>query len=451
MNDDHLEAELRRVFASRELTIDPEGDAGVSLRREITGTAPLARALSVPDTKVDEVAEAEVVELGTRQPRSDTWVLAAACAAFVATAGFGFWFAFGSTMSPVLTDAADDASVDEDSMVEDTGPSPEASLILSTETPLITIVRGSGVSLDEVARCVDPRGGLPSSGATPLAIATTFAPAGAFGSRVYVDFGVECVDNGSSGGGGGRALERPLEPFDLRMEGSGTAAISGAPDEEDFEPYAEWRLSGMAGEDIVDVRVIDPVPTEQLFRRVGTTFLLDAFFANAASPERLEVEVTYSDGARISGVPAPFDGTMFGGGELVTFPCDNPDTCVSERLQLLADEATAAQSLEQAQVLRDGQLSQVEYDAAVAEFEHCLAGFGSSPIETPTILLEESAEAADAVACFDETLQFVEQARVWHNQIEQSGPAQFILPVRDPRLDAQVSIDGAAGDDAPER
>lgn len=75
--------------------------------------------------------------------------------------------------------------------------------------------------------------------------------------------------------------------------------------------------------------------------------------------------------------------------------------------------------LQQAQNLRDVQLSQMEYD--------------------------------EAVACFDKTLPIVGQARVWNNQIEESGPAQFILPVRDPRLDAQVSIDGGAGDDAPER
>ena len=453
MSDDQLEADLRRAFSSRELTIDPEGDAGVALRREIIGVASPARSRAVPDNTVDDVGEAPIVGVSGRQNRSGSWAWAAACLAFVATFGLGIWLAFAAPAPPVLTDSADDASVNEESMVEDTDASPQATLIAPNETPLITIVDGDGVSLDEVARCIDsPPPGEGSRGAPPLASATTFGPARGFDSvAVFADFGDICA-NGVSVSLSGQVLQRPLEPFDLRMEGQGEAAIAGAPDDEDFEPYAEWWLTGLAGENIVDVRVIDPRPTEQLFRRVGSTFLLNAFFANSASPERLEIEVTYSDGAQLVGVPAPFDGTMFGGGELVTFPCEDVDTCVSDRLQLLASEATEARSFEQARILRDGQLTQVEYDQAVSEFERCLASFSDERAAPPAVLVEGSPEAIDAVACFDETLHFVEQARVWHNQIEQSGPANFILPVTDPRLDpAESSTDASNEDDAPER
>lgn len=137
MNDDQLEDELRRVFASRELTIDPEGDAGVSLRREITGVASFA----VPSPNAEPDRASPTTQLGNdggvhrEQPSRLRPVLAFAAAVAVLV-GAAVWIGVRDESTPIrTTDGAPTATTEPDAASGAETPAGEA--VASEETWLL--------------------------------------------------------------------------------------------------------------------------------------------------------------------------------------------------------------------------------------------------------------------------------------------------------------------------
>ena len=435
MNDDQLDHELRELLADRKLDVNPEGQAAVALRERIVNETSSVGWVDVAGTS-DEVTEVSIADLSEngRPPRRRHLVLAAACIAFIAALGFGLWSVLDTTAGPVLTDETDDSVFSE------------ADLIVAPDLSLIAISRGDSVSAEAVESCIESVETFASGrgGSAPMALVTGFAATETFDTQVVLAPGTTCTvgDLGVSTSGAGIAIpQRPLESFEVRLEGSGGQSSGLSPEGGDDQPFSIVNLDGVLGGDVANIQILDPEPDEQIFRRVDSTFLLNAFYADGNFPTVTQIEVTFEGGQVVVGA-----AENFAGGERASFPCEDARTCVTERLQLLSNDAQIAGHATQAEILADGELTQSEYDDALAAFEQCLASVTDGPVETPAVLADGSADALNAQSCFGEHLEFVDQGRVWHNQIELSGPNEFIAPAIDlrPNPEDEPATDQAA-------
>lgn len=442
MNEHQLDAELQELFAEGQLDIDPQAPAALALYKRITtpasGVVPDSSQMHDP---VDPI-EAEIVDLADadKSDRHRYVAIVAACVLFIMVLGLGIWNVFDVTAGPVLTDEtvgpipADDANG---------GFFEDADLIVAPGVPAITISRGNDVSSQAVEGCVETIADFASrrGGSEPLTFVASFAATDAFNAQVVIGAVANCTveDLGFSlSGAGPTVLQRELESFEVRIEGSGGQSS------ELSEGAAAWsivNLDGLVGEDVVGVRVLDPEPVEQLFRTVGSTFLLNALYADGGFPEVSQIEVTFEGGQVVVGAP-----TNFSGRDRASFSCEAVETCISDRLQDLAAGAIAARHDAQAEILADGELTQTEYDQALEAFEQCLASFSDGPIETPTVLADGSADARNAQSCFLDNLEFVDAGRIWHNQVALLGSPEFVIAPTDPRPNPDEEPD-AVGDE----
>lgn len=161
-------------------------------------------------------------------------------------------------------------------------------------------------------------------------------------------------------------------------------------------------VSGTVDETVSEVVVTSPDPIEQSYTMNGDRFRVDAVFDGEVGSEEVIVEIRYVDGStELRPALERYE----------TFLCDPQSSCVNDWYRLAIGDATRAGADTQAQLLGDYELTQDEYNTASSLFLDCLpTGFLGA-------VTRGSSEAATAVECYQEHLEFVDQARVLVNQM----------------------------------
>ncbi len=407
MNDETLDQELQLLFAATTIVVDPDGDVSAALLEEIIAEpTEVSAELSSPilDSPIldSEVIDSEVIELEAEpRSRARSLLLTAAIVSVICLLSFGAWNALQSNASPVISDdGVDDGQPQQGGAVESFVP--PAGSILGSDVPLLTVVRGDEGRLPEIEKCIDFERSIPNrlpSGSFVRGYA--FEQVDGFAVPVYVDTGGSTASCGPdvAGDGSWSAALAPLDAFE-RVRVDSQSGISG-PD------GATLEVEGFLSAEVTDIEIIEPVPATQTFVRVGDRFVVVAKNDGALPGIVPTIEVTFADGATLVLDEVDFSE------QAVQVRCDLD--CLPTKLRELSAEAADADLSAQAEALVDGELSQDEYDMAVASFTECAASISSVQIVLPGVFMEETPEAKAATICHYNHLHFVERARAWHN------------------------------------
>lgn len=415
MDDEEMDLELRSLFSDDELTVDPEAPAATELLDAIVSSgsekAPVAKSLGERGSVAAPVLELTDSLPHTADRRAGRGLLVAAAIAVVTLLGVGAWAATDTDS----TLASNGDEPDEDSPAHGSQAHEDGSslAIQGLEVPLVVLLESEVESTEgDLIRCLSLLGGFsntPSKSLGPPAFVNTsvFDAQDGFDQVVFAEVSDTVVScEGRSGSGSGSTREpSDSEPVVVSSWGGGGG---------------EWSFKGRAIDSVDEIVVINPPFDDQVFRRNGDAFRVDAR-GQSGDPSTFlddwEAEVRLDDGTiQIVTSDEPRSGSQ--GVER----CRTDVGCVTDRVTALADEALAADARPQYEALVDGVLDQMEYDAAIGRLRMCLEGTGSVRLDAPTSFITATSPGYAAVqGCNNETIRYVEAARG-----EQNSHAQFV-------------------------
>lgn len=388
MNDEMLDQELQSLFAANVLPIDPASEASVALLESITAVAPASSGSSgVVDEPVLEgdVIEHDIIELHQSSESSDStrWLMAAAAAVLVAVLGFGLWSATrDDASSPVISE-------DVDAPDEDSGEPVVDELVLGdAPSALVTIVSPGALENPAVlAACQKP----PAEDQRPFptgqhAVEFVRSFDGSPFSTVVTDNGtVATVCDGSG---------EPIRYWSY-------SAIIDVNDENPVAPIlvverVERELAvtvmGRVADGVVLIEIIDPVGEDHEFVRNADWFQLNATVPPEGGSEIQAIRVTSSDGS------------------IVEVTHDN-FASPTRSLDDIVRDAEMVDAADQVDALADGVVTDEEYRTALSEFELCMNRLSVVQFNLPEVVEEGTQKASSALACYDATVVFLDQAK----------------------------------------
>ena len=158
-------------------------------------------------------------------------------------------------------------------------------------------------------------------------------------------------------------------------------------------------IEGTIDEGVSNVQLVGREGEEQVFWSLGSYFTLDVVSPTGRMlDDDSMIEATFDDGTT-----ELFPVFREGG------RCD--EGCVRAWYEWARNNATEAGNTDQLRALEDLELTQEEYDFAVDRFRNCVA------LDLPGRVPEGSEAATFVRECFTDHLEFIDQARLIHNEV----------------------------------
>lgn len=403
MNDEALSGGLRTLFEPEGLSVDVHGP-GADALFELVVSQP--QSILVPEITTVTAPEFDVDDLDLHRPEpvaSPRWLLVAAIVIVIAAIGASSWTIDTNDSGAVLSDDVEENG--EADVAESNFQADRMEIIPGSSDALVTIATAD---LDgrfvEVLRCSrqfrNPIGRVTLESPS-LTYANGFPASGLALDVIHLDEGTKHITCGAARGSYNAGAAEILSSTDI--SGALILGSSGS-------SSGRFDVDGRLAPDVLEVRVIDPVPEWQVFRQSNGWFRIDGEVGSARDVgDEALFEIEFADGAT----------TMLTTEELTgdddLFACRNDSVCVRERVSELSQRATEAGATEQAIALSDNLLTQAEYDNALDSFEQCLLALSSVQVDPPAMFVEDSAGAKAALACHRAEIAFIEDAVVWQN------------------------------------
>ena len=405
MTDDELNEQVSQLARATQVIVDPTDDLGQALFADIT-SAPAAEMFvdtAGADTSVPHV-ESDWVELEPvgRARRLRRLALAAAACVVFAAAIVGALVATNNTNSV----ATDDTNGGDPNAVSAPG-----NPIEGFDFPLVLIEPDSLNSAECLAAhngLLPPGGGFPALG---IVVRRTSSPSvlGSGDELSAIDFGdllVFCrsgqeIDGSSvsfnhSGG---------LVGFNQGPPGSRPSVVVNGGHGGRLGESQTWvsSIEGTIEEGVSNVQLVGREGEEQVFWSLGSYFTLDVVSPTGQMlDDDSMIEVTFDDGTTEQFLV------------FVERPrCD--EGCVQAWYEWARNNAAGAANTDQLRALEDLALTQDEYDFAVERFGDCVA------LDLPGSVPEGSEAATFVRECYTDHLEFIDQARLIHNQVWQGS------------------------------
>ncbi len=386
-----MDEEIRDLFAETELQIDP-GSRSADLLLESLRTAPAPLR-----GHGDDVA-APLIDGPAAWDRPRVWILAGAVAATAALIIGALELRVDN--ASVISEAPDQIQADQNESVDLIFVNGMANpIVMFLETDVDT----PSSALTECAAGIRE----VTAGSTPASMAVaSLPPSGLGASTVLSAPGAigECPPQSDAW----TLFSQPASGVELATADSSATTNLG-------DAYA-LRISGFVASDVRSMELIGDAVVEQTYRTAFGRFWIDAQLDQEIIDPTMNLStvlLTFRDGTAI-------EHELLA--ETTSSTCRDSG-CIRSFIRQLSLDAEASGQAAQADRLRDGVLTQDEYDDSVSAFIDCLASASLARSGVPTVfVIEGTAEFGAGKTCELTTMRWVESARAETNLLLLSGP-----------------------------